>query len=76
MVRFTYRQRTDYSYGGISLFLPTRHFESEDASSTWARQLRDACRPLFEGRARDANLPPLPAPAPAEDAAASAPPRN
>jgi hypothetical protein len=73
MVRFTYRQRTDYSYGGISLFLPTQHFESEDASSAWARQLRDACRPLFEGRTSDARLPALPVPAAAEDAAPSAP---
>jgi hypothetical protein len=75
MVRFTYRERTDFSYGGISLFLPTRHFESEDASSGWARQLRDACRPLFEGRVHDATLPPLPlaASAEAEGAAASAP---
>ena len=76
MVRFTYRQRTDFSYGGISLFVPTQHFENEGDSSGWAKQLREACRPLFEGRAHDATLPPLPAPAAAavNDTAASAAP--
>jgi hypothetical protein len=73
MVRFTYRYRGEDAYGGISLFLPTGHFDSEAATTGWVKLLREACRPLFEGRERDANLPPLPAPAPAEagDAAAS-----
>jgi hypothetical protein len=76
MVRFTYRYRGDGSYGGISLYLPTVHFENEASTTAWVKQLRDACRPLFEGRIDDARLPPLPAPvaAPAEDVAASAAP--
>jgi len=61
MVRFTYRQRTDFGYGGISLFLPTAHFDSDDAAAAWARRLREACRPLFEGRVWDADLPAPPA---------------
>ena len=66
VVRFTYRQRTDNSYGGISLFLPTAHFDSDEAATAWARQLRAACRPLFESSSGDATLPPPPA-APAAD---------
>lgn len=75
MVRFTYRYRGEDAYGGISLFLPTAHFDSEAATADWVKRLRDACQPLFEGRERDASLPPLPAPPPTEgaDAAASAP---
>ena len=57
VVRFTYRQRTDFSYGGISLYLPTSHFESDDVAVIWANRVRDTCRPLFEGRSRDAELP-------------------
>ncbi len=63
MVRFTYRYRGDDAYGGVSLFVPTAHFDSEAATTEWVKQLRDACRPLFEGRERDASLPPLPEPA-------------
>ncbi len=69
VVRFTYRERTDYSYGGISLFLPTAHFESDEVATAWANRLRDACRPLFEGRVRDADLP---NPPPTADATAPA----
>lgn len=64
VVRFTYRERTDYSYGGISLYLPTSHFDSDESATAWARSVREACRPLFEGRVRDADLPNPPAPAP------------
>ncbi len=71
VVRFTYRQRTDFSYGGISLFLPTAHFESDEVASAWAKQMRQVCKPLFEGRVRDATLP-RPS-APSEETAASAP---
>lgn len=63
VVRFTYRQRTDFGYGGISLFLPTAHFESDEAATAWASRLRDACRPMFEGSSRDVDLPSPPAPA-------------
>jgi hypothetical protein len=65
VVRFTYRQRTDNSYGGITLFLPTAHFESDEVASAWARQLRAACAPLFESSSGEATLPSTPvAPAP------------
>jgi hypothetical protein len=74
MVRFIYRERSDGAYGGISLYLPTPNFESDEVASAWARRLRDACQPLFEGRVSDAELPPMPAPG--EDAAASAPARD
>ena len=60
VVRFTYRERTDNSYGGISLFLPTAHFDSDEVASAWARQLRAACRPLFESSAGEATLPATP----------------
>jgi hypothetical protein len=72
MVRFTYRQRSDGSYGGVSLFLPTAHFESDAVAAAWARDLRAACAPMFEGRARDAALPALPALAPEAGAAVPA----
>lgn len=72
MVRFTYRQRSDGSYGGVSLFLPTAHFDSDAVASAWARDLRATFAPLFEGRVRDTTLPALPTAAAEADAPATA----
>jgi hypothetical protein len=73
VVRFVYKIRTDGTYGDVMLVTPTAPFTEDAEATRWARLLREACRPLFEGRATDASLPPLPQPAAPAEAAASAP---
>jgi len=70
VVRFVYKRRSDDSYGGVSLILPATPFGADEEASRWSRGLRDACRPLFEGRAAEARLPPIPPPAAPASAAA------
>jgi len=72
VVRFVYKLRTDDGYGGVAMVLPAAPFASDDDARRWVGQLREACRPLFEGRAPDASLPPLPRLPEAPASAASA----
>lgn len=75
IVRFVYKIRTDGTYGDVMLVTPTAPFAADEEATRWARLLREACRPMFEGRATDCTVPPLPQPAAAAPGpvAASAP---
>jgi hypothetical protein len=75
VVRFAYRIRTDGTYGGVSVILPTAPFAADEEATRWARGLRDAMEPLLTGRAGEARLPAAPtaAPAPAASASTAAP---
>jgi hypothetical protein len=76
VVRFVYKIRTDNSYGGVSMIMPTAPFAADEEASRWARGLRDACRPLFEGRIQEARLPEVPEPPAGASAASAVVPSN
>ncbi|MEP6505273.1 MAG: hypothetical protein ABJD97_18205 [Betaproteobacteria bacterium] len=70
VVQFAYRERASGTYGAVSLYFAAECFPGDDDARQWARGLRDAFQPFFEGRQLDADLPP----GPTADGACHAPP--
>ncbi len=62
MVEFRYSERSLSTVGAVSIFLPTADFEEDAKARDWARGLRAAFQPFFEGRQQSLALPVLPQP--------------
>jgi hypothetical protein len=60
LVRFAYMLRSEWSFGALSLVLPTGPFESDEDARRWALGMRDAMRTFLEHRSSEGQLPALP----------------
>jgi hypothetical protein len=65
-VEFTYAHREGRMLGRVAFYFPAQDFASDDEAAAWAASVRQAFEPLIERKVGEIDVPPLPAPVPAQ----------